>query len=121
MSLPTRLRVTFAGGAAGEWPVTDVRPVVGEALGQVARLALLEGNYDQPFAQVEGSVWQWRGVTSYDRHVDVEERAALVAQQPRLDRPRAMRAALIPITKPAAWWALPQDERRAILEELAQM
>ena len=29
----------------------------------------------------------------------------------------ATRAALIPIRKSEAWWALPQDERRAIFEE----
>ncbi|MFC7539824.1 chlorite dismutase family protein [Siccirubricoccus deserti] len=32
-------------------------------------------------------------------------------------RPQATRAALIPIRKTEAWWALAQDERRAILEE----
>ncbi len=37
--------------------------------------------------------------------------------QAGLGRPEATRAALIPITKSAAWWDLPQDERRAIFEE----
>ncbi len=32
-------------------------------------------------------------------------------------RPEATRAALIPITKSEAWWALAQDERRKVLEE----
>ncbi|MDQ3502276.1 MAG: chlorite dismutase family protein, partial [Actinomycetota bacterium] len=32
-------------------------------------------------------------------------------------RPEATRAALIPISKSSAWWALPQDERREIFEE----
>ena len=34
-----------------------------------------------------------------------------------MDRPHATCAALIPIRKTAAWWALPQDERRHIFEE----
>ena len=34
-----------------------------------------------------------------------------------MGRPEATRAALIPIRKSAAWWDLPQDERRRIFEE----
>ena len=36
---------------------------------------------------------------------------------PPLNRPEARCAALIPIRKSDAWWELPQDERRAILEQ----
>ena len=117
MSEPTELRVTFAGGAAGAWQVTELCPVVGAALAEVAHLALREGSINEPFAAVAGSVWQLHGVTSYERYVQREERGALVARQPPLGRPQATRAALIPITKSAAWWALSQDERRAIFEE----
>ena len=42
---------------------------------------------------------------------------ALAAVQQGLARPQATRAALIPIRKTDAWWALAQDERRSILEE----
>src|SRR5262249_5646085 len=35
---------------------------------------------------------------------------------PPLGRPEATCAVLIPIRKSAGWWALPQDERRAIFE-----
>jgi chlorite dismutase len=42
---------------------------------------------------------------------------ALAAVQAGLGRPEATRAALIPIRKNATWWALAQDERRAIFEE----
>lgn len=117
MSGPTQLRVTFAGGAAGTWRVTELRPVVGEALPKVAHVALLERGTDEPFSAIEGSVWQLRGVTSYERYVTAEEHGALVARQESLSRPAATYAALIPITKSAAWWTLPQDERRAIFEE----
>jgi chlorite dismutase len=51
------------------------------------------------------------------RYVTRKEKAALDAVSPPLGRPEATRAALIPIRKSQAWWALPQDERRAILEE----
>ena len=117
MSPSTQRRVTFAGGAAGTWRVTELRPVVGEALANVAHVALLERGTDEPFAASEGSVWQLRAVTSYERYVNAEEHGALVARQESLSRPAATHAALIPITKSAAWWALPQDERRAIFEE----
>jgi len=40
-----------------------------------------------------------------------------VRAQPPLARPDSTRAALIPVKKSAAWWALTQDERRAIFEE----
>jgi hypothetical protein len=112
----TRLRVTFAGGDAGAWRVVDQRAVVGEPLPLVARLAVRERGATEPFAPVAGSAWQLHGVTSYERYVQTEERAAL-QRQPPLGRPEATRAALIPITKAPAWWALPQDERRAIFAE----
>lgn len=40
-----------------------------------------------------------------------------MAKQAGLGREEATCAALIPIRKSAAWWALAQDERRAIFEE----
>jgi hypothetical protein len=49
--------------------------------------------------------------------VEAREKAALDAVSPPLGRPEATRGALIPIRKSAAWWALPQDERRASFEE----
>jgi len=45
------------------------------------------------------------------------EHTALAARGPELGRPEATEAALIPIRKVDAWWALSQDERRAIFEE----
>jgi chlorite dismutase len=114
---PTPLRVTFAGGESGAWRIAELRPVVGDPLPPVARLEMVERASTEPFAQVAGSTWQLRGVTSHERYVQVQERAALMARQPPLGRPAATRAALIPITKAPAWWALPQDERRAVFEE----
>src|SRR5439155_935775 len=50
------------------------------------------------------------------RYVERDEKGPLDAASPPLDRTEATRAALIPIKKSAAWWALAQDERRAIFE-----
>jgi chlorite dismutase len=61
--------------------------------------------------------WVLRGVTSNTRYTNRSEVDALVAGQQGLLRPQATRAALIPIRKTEAWWALAQDERRAIFEE----
>jgi chlorite dismutase len=58
-----------------------------------------------------------RGITSNERYVTREEKQQLVATQEGLGRPASTCAALIPIRKRAAWWLLPQDERRRILEE----
>ncbi|KAH1676802.1 hypothetical protein KXX12_008463, partial [Aspergillus fumigatus] len=44
------------------------------------------------------------------------EKAQLAARQAPLGRKEATSAALIPIRKSAAWWALNQDERREIME-----
>jgi chlorite dismutase len=48
---------------------------------------------------------------------DRVEAGELNRRQQELGRPEATRAALIPIRKNAAWWALAQDERRIIFEE----
>ena len=58
-----------------------------------------------------------RGVTSHARYAERAELDALGARQEGLGRPTATRAALIPIRKTEDWWALAQDERRAIMEE----
>ncbi len=115
---PTRLHVTFAGGDAGPWRVESLHPVVGEGLPAVSRLASRDGAITSPTtARAAGSAWELRGVTSYERYMHACERDALIALQPPLGRREATRAALIPITKSAEWWTMPQDARRTILEE----
>jgi chlorite dismutase len=56
-------------------------------------------------------------VVGHERYVQAREHKELAARSPSLGRPEASRAALIPIRKSEEWWALSQDERRAILEE----
>jgi hypothetical protein len=119
--VPTRTAIepsaglfTFTGGTVGIWSVLDIAAVTGESLSAVQRLDVVQGDDSAPPADPRGIL---RGVTSNVRYATAAERAALAAAQADLDRPEAVRAALIPIRKHAAWWALPQDERRRIFEE----
>jgi chlorite dismutase len=104
---------TFIGGVEGPWAVSRVEGVIGERLPDVARLGVASGLLAAP----PGAVWAFRGVTSHERYVTRAEKDRLAAVQPPLGRPEATCAALIPIRKATEWWALPQDERRDILEE----
>lgn len=104
---------TFVGGDAGPWEVLSQRAVTGDGLEGVSRLRIVPGEVPKE----EGSGWALRGVTSHERYVTRAEKTALVSAQPDLGRPEATAAALIPIRKSAAWWALTQDERRAVFEE----
>ena len=87
--------------------------VTGPSLRAAERLAVLEGTR----APVAGAAWTLLGVAGHDRYVERREHEELVARSPSLGRSEATNAALIPIRKSAAWWALSQDERRAIFEE----
>ena len=107
------LPVVFAGGNEGTWRVRSVSEVVGEPLPIVDRLAVLEGARGAR----PGATWALLGVVGHERYVEGREHEDLTACSPSLGRPEATRAALIPIRKSEVWWALPQDERRAIFEE----
>jgi hypothetical protein len=89
--------------------------VRGEGLPLAAHVAVFEGAAPVP---ARGKVaWILRGATSNDRYTTKAEHEVLVARQPALGRPAATTAALIPIRKTDEWWALSQDERRALFEE----
>ena len=105
----------FRGGAHGAWRVVSQTTLVGVALPKVAALDMVSAGSPQSEA-----VWTLRGFTSNARYVTRRERDALETTQQDLGRPQARRAALIPLTKAPAWWALAQDERRAIFEETSQ-
>ncbi len=105
---------TFMGGNTGTWRVVSSNVVRGAALPAVKRLDIIEGLIDD---LPRGVAWSLRGVTSNERYVNRAEKAQLTARQPPLGRSEALCAALIPIRKTAAWWSLPQDERRSIFEE----
>lgn len=111
--MPPPLLVTFSAGSQGNWRVERIEPVFGEGLPPADRLTILEGRDRRPPAVA----WTLRGVTSNQRYTTRAEAEALAARQRGLSRPQAICAALIPIRKTEAWWALAQDERRAIVEE----
>ena len=106
--------VTFAAGSTGPWRIDRLTAVAGAALPSAARLAVYEGARGMT---AEAAVWSLRGTTSNTRYTNRSEVAALAARQEGLGRATARKAALIPIRKTEAWWALAQDERRAIFEE----
>ena len=110
--MPQPLLVTFAAGAAGPWRIRRIGAVIGETMPAAERLGVIEGGANGP-----ACAWALRGVTSNARYTTRAETAALAARQEGLGRAQATCAALIPIRKSEAWWALAQDERRAIIED----
>lgn len=115
MYRPEMHPVTFCGGVTGTWSVDRIASVVGETLPPAARLEVhhLIAGAD---AQQSGE-WSLRAVAGHERYVDRREHGPLKASSPPLGRAEATRAALIPIRKSPRWWALSQDERRAIFED----
>jgi hypothetical protein len=110
----TPLAVSFAAGKFGAWRIDRIAPVIGESLADAPRLDVVEGAHAahrSPFA------WTFRGATSNTRYTTRAELDQLVARQEGLGRRTATQAALIPIGKTEAWWAMAQDERRAVFEE----
>jgi len=102
--------IAFSGGTAGAWSVVRVTAVRGASLQPVGRV-------DKGTRPLADAVWVLSGMTSNLRYTSSAEKRLLDATPSILGRPTATRAALIPITKSAAWWVLAQDERRAILED----
>jgi chlorite dismutase len=107
-------RVSFVAGSEGGWRIDRVMRFRGESLRSAPFIQRIEAD---DFVESASASWILHGVRSYDRYVTRSEKERLSAIQEGLDRPSSTRAALIPIKKSEAWWALPQDERRAIFEE----
>src|SRR5438445_3250412 len=105
---------SFVGGRHGRWRVTRIDAVVGDGLPIAERVDVVDRRIE---TLPVGAAWILRGITSYERYVSAREHEQLAAAQPKLDRPEATRAALIPIKKTEAWWQRSQDERRGIFEE----
>ncbi len=99
--------VSFHGGPSGPWQVTAMAAVTGPGLPPVPRLA------EEDAAPASGA-WCLRGVGSNHRYASRAELDGLALRQPPLGRPEATCAALIPIRKSSAWWAMAQDERLAL-------
>ncbi len=104
--------MTFIGGPTGAWKIDRIIPVVGEGLPAAERLSLQTG-----FATSTGYTWAFRGVAGHARYVERRERTLLDTASPPLGRPDARTGVFIPICTSPQWWALTQEERRAIFEE----
>ncbi len=104
---------SFIGGTEGPWRVERVMAVKGDTLAKPARVKIASGL----IPDATDNTWTLRGVTSNQRYTTQEENKKLVSVQEGLNRPEATCAALIPIRKNAAWWAMSQDQRRDILEK----
>lgn len=104
---------SFIGGHEGPWRVTRCHAIVGGPVDAVQRLNVV----NSPASQLsKRGTWVLQGFTSNVRYAERHEIAQLRARQEGLNRPASTCAALIPIKKNAQWWALSQDERRAIFE-----
>lgn len=104
---------SYVGGKTGRWSVISSRTIVGEPLPVVERLDYIHGDVTTLPA---GGKWILRGVNSNERYATRPEKTRISIQVP-LGRPEASYGAFIPIRKSAKWWALTQDERRALFEE----
>src|SRR5688572_21468347 len=111
MKRPGLYPATFVGGHAGAWRVDRIESLRGETLPEVERLDVHPEHGD--FA----GAWKLRGVTGHTRYTERREKGPLDERSPPLERGDATRAALIPIRKSDAWWAMTQDERRTIFED----
>jgi hypothetical protein len=100
---------SFSAGVRGEWSIVSVNAVTGDSLPAAPRLEFSSGDV------TPGATWTLRGFTSNARYTTRAELATLGAKPAPLGRANATCAALIPIAKSAAWWALAQDTRREIL------
>ena len=105
--------VAFAGGSEGAWRIDGILARQGESLAPAARLAVVEGDE----AETADGRWVLRATVGTDDYATAAEQDALAAQQAPLGRPEARCATLVAVRKSPAWWAMPHDERRTILEE----
>lgn len=114
--MPRPVTVRFLAGGEGPWRIDHVVAVTGVCLPVARRLFIVDGD-DDGFAERDPPAWAITAFTSNERYLQRAERAALASRQEPLGRPQATCAAMLPIRKSDAWWDLPQDERRSIIEE----
>jgi len=103
----------FIGGETGPWRMVKIEAIAGQGLPSATRLHIAPG---EAAPAVSKAAWSLRGMTSNTRYTHRQEKSVLVAKQAELGRAEATCAALIPLRKNAAWWALSQDERRRVFE-----
>ncbi len=103
--------VRFHGCADGEWRVTSQIDITGPAIERPTHVTI--------GADAHSALWTLSGFTSNLRYTTANERSSLTEKSAPLGRTDAKCAALIPIRKSPAWWALAQDERIAIYQRSA--
>lgn len=103
--------VSFHAGQTGQWKVVSQSAWIGDDLPRASHIAIGPAARD--------TAWSLTGFTSNLRYTTRDERATLDQRSAPLGRANAPLAALIPIRKSQAWWALAQDERRAIYDRSA--
>jgi len=106
--------VTFVAKDSGPFEIERISAISGDELAFATHLAV---HHEPVGLSHPRGAWVLRGVTGHVRYVERAEKTQLDPASPALGRPEATCAALIPIRKSAEWWALPQDERRAIFEQ----
>ena len=111
------MRVSFVAGRTGRWRVTDQAAVRGAPLPDAAALDVVAAPRTAAAVPVQGAVWALHGVTGHERYTTRQERDLLDRRAAPLGRAEASVAVLVPVLKSDAWWALAQDERRAVLEQ----
>lgn len=104
---------SFIGGHRGAWQVVSNQAVIGAPLEPVQKIEVINQAANEINADY---VWVLQGFTSNLRYTERAEVTQLRAIQEGLNRPNSTCAAMIPIKKSAEWWAMAQDERRAIFE-----
>lgn len=109
------IQTAFVAGTRGAWRIERITAVTGQALALAERLAVVGPG--EAVEMAAGAQWRLDGATGHPRYATRQELDTLATVQQGLGRTEARCAALIPIRKNPAWWALGQDERRAILEE----
>ena len=113
---PVHNRFAFVGGNSGTWRTLRTKSVCGDGLEPTSHVDIVSPTPDSP-SVANAAKWVVTGVMSSLRYATRPEVTDLRKRQDSLGRPQATRAALIPIKKSAAWWALAQDERREIFAE----
>ena len=104
----------FIGGSTGPWKIQNTMAITGSSV-PIAGWLNISSVPSQDQVQ-----WVFKGVVSNHRYTNRDEKEKLITIQEGLNRPQATCAAMILIKKSEAWWELPQDERRAILEQQSE-
>ena len=112
---PANPRATmFVGSKTGSMRVVSHTTICGQPIERAEGVDMIVG----VAAMVhDDAVWAFHGVATNDRYTTRAEKTELTSKQAPIGRAEATSSALILLRKRAEWWALTQDERRAILEE----